>query len=93
MLVQYQSEEEIATALGLEITQLGYDTKLINLSFDATNSTIREFIRNAADQQRAGQPIRPEQQKEVARLYRHLKRDKNRLANIEQRKAVVRAHF
>lgn len=93
LLVQYQSEAEIATALELEITQFGYDTKLINLSFDATNSTITEFIRNAADQQRAGQPIRPEQQKEIAKLYRHLSRDRNRLANIEQRKTLVRARF
>lgn len=93
LLVQYQSEAEITTALELEITHFGYDTKLINLSFDATNSTITEFIRNAADQQRAGQPIRPEQQKEITRLYRHLNRDKNRLANIEQRKTLVRARF
>ncbi len=93
LLVKYRSEEDIATTLEQEIIQFGYDEKLINLSFDTTNAAIREFIRKAADQQRAGGPIRREQQKEIHTLYSHIDRDKKRLANLEERKAHTRARL
>ena len=93
LLVKYRSEEDIATALEQEIVQFGYDAKLINLSFDTTNAAIREFIKKAADQQRAGGPIRREQQKEIKRLYNHLIRDEKRLANLEERKARTRVRL
>ena len=54
LVIRYSSEEEILQAQELEISQLGYDTKVINQSYEATTAAIRSQISQAADQQRAG---------------------------------------
>jgi hypothetical protein len=75
LVIQYSSEEAIMEALELEIAQLGYDAKIIHQSFDSTTTAIRDQVRLAADQQRAGKQIVEDQQKQINKLYRRLDRD------------------
>jgi hypothetical protein len=93
LVIQYLSEEAIHEALALEIAQLGYDSRLIDQSYESTSTAIRDQIRQAADQQRAGQKISKDQQKGIAKLYaRHSMDAKRRLA-VQKREDRIRTRF
>ena len=93
LVVQYRSEEEILQALELEIAQLGYDTRIINQSYESTNAAFREQIRQAADQQRANQPIGPDQQKSIDKLYTRRASDEKKQAVMARREERIRNRY
>jgi hypothetical protein len=93
LVIQYESEEDIINALEFEIAQLGYDSRLIDQSYESTGTSIRNQIRQAADQQRAGQEISADQQKEIASLYTRRARDGRRRSAIQHREEDIRARF
>ena len=93
LVIQYRSEEEIENARDLQIDQLGYDSKIINQSYDSTNNAIRDQIRQAADQQRANQQISEDQQKGIDKLYARLARDEQKRARMENREKRIRDRF
>jgi len=93
LVIQYRSEEEINNARDLQIDQLGYDSKIINQSYDSTNNAVRDQIRQAADQQRANQQISEDQQKGIDKLYARLARDEKKRARMEQREKRIRDRF
>ncbi len=93
LLVKYRSEEAINDALEKGITQLGYESSLINQSIESTNTAIRDQIRQAADQQRANLPISIDQQKGINRLYKRRAWDKKRQTAINNRRNQIRASF
>lgn len=93
LVIQYGSEQDIINALELEISQLGYDSRLIEQSHESTGTSIRNQIRQAADQQRAGQKISADQQKKIASLYKRWARDEKRLSAMQHREEDIRARF
>jgi len=93
LVIRYSSEAEILKAQELELAQLGYDKKVINQSYKSTNIAIRTQIAEAANQQRAGQAITPEKQKEIDQLYlRQIKDDKKRTA-MSNRESRIRERY
>ena len=93
LLIRYSSVEEIAQALEVEIAQLGYDKKVVNQSYKSTTSAIRDQISLAADRQRSGLPISPEQQKEIDQLYARQTRDSKKLSVMSNRVNRIRTRF
>jgi predicted exporter len=93
LVIRYASEEDILKARELEVAQLGYDTKVINQSYESTAAAIRSEIRQAADQQRAGQQISPETQKKINQLYARRNQDENRRDVLAKREARIRARY
>ena len=93
LVIQYRSEEDISTALELQIAQLGYDARIINQSYDSTTKAIRDQIRQAADQQRANLPISEEQQKGIAQLYARRAHDEQKKAAMKRRENRIRERF
>lgn len=93
LLLQYRSEEEILNALQLEIDQLGYDSTLVLQSQESTRQSIKNQISQAANQQRAGQQVSEEQQKEIDKLYARLARDEKKQLKIKQRETRIRTRF
>ncbi|MCP4046734.1 MAG: DUF4124 domain-containing protein [Gammaproteobacteria bacterium] len=93
LVIQYESEEDIINALELELAQLGYDSRLINQAYESISTSLRNQIRQAADQQRAGQEISADQQKEIASLYKRQARDERRQSEIQHREEDIRARF
>ena len=93
LVFRYSSEQEIITALELEIAQLGYDKKVINKSYESTTIAIRNEIGQAADRQRAGQQITAEQQKEIDHLYARLAQDEKKRAAMNKRENRIRTRF
>lgn len=93
LVIQYQSEADIDKALQLEIKQLSYDARINQQSFDSASKAIRQLISRAADQQRAGIKIRPEQEKDLRKLHARLASDRRKLANIQAREDKIRARF
>ena len=93
LVLQYDSEEDITRALEMEVSQLGYDSRLIDQSFESTAKAIRDQIRVAADQQRANMPVNEEQKKEIAALYLRRKQDEKRLKAIAERERNIRERF
>jgi len=93
LVIRYSSEEEIQKALALEIAQLGYDSKVINQSYESTTASIRNQISQAANQQRAGQQISPERQKEIDQLYARQAQDLQKQLRMTQREERIRARF
>ena len=93
LVIQYDSEEDINKALELEISQLSYDNRLINQSYESTSTAIRNQIRQAADQQRANQQITADQQKEIDKLYARRTRDDQKRSAMIKRENRIRARF
>lgn len=93
LVIQYRSEEEIHNALELQISQLGYDSMIINQSYSSTNNAIRDQIRQAADQQRSNQQISEEQNKGIEKLYARRARDERKRAKMDQRENRIRTRF
>jgi len=93
LVIQYSSEDDIAKALELEIAQLGYDSRLIEQSYEAANNAIRDQIRQAADQQRANQPISADQQKGIEKLYARRARDEAKQKVMKSREDRIRARY
>jgi len=93
LVIQYRSEEEIGKALELEIAQLGYDSRIINQSYESTSTAIRNQVRQAANQQRANLEISADQQKGIKKLYSRLARDQRKRDRMTSRENQIRAHF
>ena len=93
LVIQYRSEEEILAALELQLAQLGYDSRLIQQSYDSANTAIRDQVKQAADQQRANLPISAEQQKGIDGLYARRSRDEQKLATLTRRENRIRERF
>jgi len=93
LVVQYRSEEDIANALELQLAQLGYDTRLIKQSYASANSSIRDQITQAADQQRANLPISEKHQKGIDTLYARRNRDQRKLESLAKRENTIRQRF
>lgn len=93
LVIQYRSEEEIIEALELEIAQLGYDTRVINQSYESANLAIKEQIRQAADQQRANMPISEDQQEGIDKLYARRASDERKRATMQDREDKIRARY
>ncbi len=93
LVIRYASEEEILTAMELELAQLGYDTKVINQSYESTTTAIRAEIRQAADQQRAGQQVSQKTQQDIIQLYARQAQDEKRRSVLANREARIRARF
>ena len=93
LVIQYRSEEEILEALELEIAQLGYDSRLVNQSYESTSMALRQQIREAANQQRANQPIGPEQQQGIDKLYARMASDDKKRLAIKRREDRIRERY
>jgi hypothetical protein len=93
LVIRYSSEEDILKAQELELAQLGYDTKVINQSYESTTTAIRSQISQAADQQRAGQQISPETQQKIDQLYARQAKDLKRQAVMTNRADQIRARY
>jgi hypothetical protein len=93
LVIRYSSEEDILNAQELEIAQLGYDTKVINQSYESTAAAIRGEIAQAADQQRAGQQVSPEAQNKIDQLYVRLAQDEKKKETMARREARIRARY
>jgi len=93
LVIRYASEQEITDALELEVAQLGYDTKVINTSYESNAAAIRNEIGQAADRQRAGQQLTEEKQKEIDVLYARLARDERKRTAISTRESRIRTRF
>jgi len=93
LVIQFQSEEDINKALELELTQLGYDSKLIKQSQLSTSTAIRDQIRLAADQQRSNRKISKDQKKGIDKLYARLAQDKRNIVAMAKREDRIRARF
>ncbi len=93
LVIQYQSEEDINKALELELTQLGYDSKLIKQSQLSTSTAIRDQIRLAADQQRSNRKISKDQKKGIDKLYARLAQDERNMVAMAKREDRIRARF
>ena len=93
LVIQYRSEEDITTALELQLAQLTYDAKIINQSYDSTNTAIRDQIRQAADMQRANRVISAEQQAGIDKLYARRAKDEQRRSAMDRRENRIRGRF
>jgi len=93
LIVQYRTEADIEKALNYELTQLGYDSLFINRSIEDAKASIRNNIRQAADQQRAGIQVGKDKDKQIRQLYARLSSDEKKLSSLEQQEARIRARF
>ena len=93
LVIRYSSEEDILKAQELEISQLGYDKKVINQSYESATTAIRSQISQAADQQRAGQQISPEAQTTIDQLYARQAKDEKRRAVMANRETQIRLRY
>lgn len=93
LLLRYDSEQEILDAMQVEINQLAYDRRLLSTSGDSLAKAYRDNVREAAERQRAGQPVEAALVQELQGLKRKLQSNAQSLAAIEERETSIRAMF
>jgi len=93
LVIQYDSEADIQKALDLAIAQLGFESKMILKSSESASTAIRDQVRLAADQQRAGRQIGKEQQIKIDRLYQRLALDERKISALDEKVARIRTRF
>jgi hypothetical protein len=93
LVIQYRSEDEIKQALEFELAQLGYDKTIIEQSYNSTTTAIRDQIHQAADRQRANQPVPAEQQQAIDRLYARLASENEKQLAMTRREDQIRQRF
>lgn len=93
LVIRYSSEEDILKAQEVELAQLGYDTKVINQSYQRTTAAIRGEISQAADKQRAGQQIGAETQNKIEQLYVRRAQDQQKRDVMTKRETRIRARY
>ena len=93
LVLQYRSEADIHSALKLELAQVDYDSRLIKKSIESAKTAIRKNIKQAADQQRSGQSVNTEQQKEIDKLYLRIANEEKRLSAMQGREDKIRVRF
>jgi len=93
LVIRYSSEEEILKALEMEVAQLSYDTNVINKDYADTTIAIRDQISQAANQQRAGQQVSAEQQKEIDQLYARHVQDEKKRSVMSSRESRIRDRY
>jgi len=93
LVIRYSSEDDIQKQLELELAQVGYDRKVLNQSLESTTTAIRSQVAQAADKQRADQPITAEQQAEIDQLYTRQDQDRKQLAANKVREEKIRTRY
>ena len=93
LLLRYHSEDDIREAMEVEVSQLGYDARLINQSLASVTTAIAAQVRNASNRQRAGMPADENLEKEINSLRNRLRRNEAELSGLEAREAKIRADF
>ena len=93
LVLKYQSEEELLDAMGVEINQLGYDRRLLDQSRESLMQSLAGQVREAADRQRAGMEVPPEQVAEIRDTRRRLEQNRNRLVALNDRETRIREMF
>jgi hypothetical protein len=93
LMLRYESEQEIADAMNVEIKQLNYDRRLLEGSRASMNQAYRGQIRVAAERQRAGLPVEAATTHEIEKLRKSLATNSNSLAGLQQREDSIREDF
>ncbi|MEJ8566972.1 DUF4124 domain-containing protein [Elongatibacter sediminis] len=93
LLLRYDSEQEILDAMQVEINQLAYDRRLLTGSRNSLQDAYRGNVREAADRQRAGVDVKPEEIQQLESLKRRLASNAESLAGLEKRESSIKTMF
>jgi len=93
LMLRYDSEQEITEAMSVEIKQLEYDRRLLTTTRVSMQEAYRGQIKQAANRQRAGQPVDGEISLEIDQLQARLTENGRSLGYLETRELSIRAEF
>ena len=93
LMLRYDSEQEITTAMDVEIKQLDYDRRLLTTTRESMQEAYRGHIRQAANRQRAGQQVDEKTVLEINGLQTSLAQNSRSLDYMEIREVDIRAEF
>jgi hypothetical protein len=93
LMLRYDSEQEITDAMNVEIKQLNYDRRLIEGSLASVEKSWRGQVQEAANRQRAGQPVDDAIRREISRLRSGMEKNRRELATLDAREQNIRDDF
>jgi hypothetical protein len=93
LLLRYDSEQEIADSMEVEIKQLEYDRRLLQKSRDSMYEAYRGQIKQAANRQRSGSEVEPEAIKSIMGLQARLEINQGSLDSLNAREDGIRETF
>jgi hypothetical protein len=93
LMLRYDSEQEITDAMNVEIKQLEYDRRLLQTTRASMIDSFQGEIREAANQQRAGQQVSEKVSKDLNQLQSRLAENLQSLNALEQRELSIHAEF
>jgi hypothetical protein len=93
LLLRYDSEQEIADSMEVEIKQLEYDRRLLQKSRDSMYEAYRGLIKQAANRQRSGSEVEPEAIKSIMDLQVRLESNQVSLDSLKARESGIRETF
>jgi len=93
LMLRYDSEQEIADAMNVEIKQLAYDRRLLETTRNSMRDSYRGQIREAANRQRAGQQVDKDVVLAIEQLQARLVTNGLSMENLEIRELAIRTEF
>ena len=93
LLLRYDSEQEIADSMEVEIKQLEYDRRLLQKSRDSMYEAYRGQIKQAANRQRSGSEVEPEAIKSIMGLQARLEINQGSLDSLKAREDGIKETF
>ncbi|MDX1459749.1 MAG: DUF4124 domain-containing protein [Xanthomonadales bacterium] len=93
LMLRYHSEDDIRDAMNVEISQLGYDARLINQSMSSALNTLSAQVSKAANRERAGMPPDEQLELEIRQLRNRLRGNEAELQTLRERELAIREQF
>ncbi len=93
LLLRYASIEEIESQLEYELGTIEHDANMLVTSKNSLLRSYRGQVREAADLQRSGKPVRPEATRAIANLKSRLEKNQVEVEGLGAREEATRAEF
>jgi predicted RNase H-like nuclease (RuvC/YqgF family) len=93
LLLKYRSEADIVEQMEIELDHLKYDFRLLESTGESLTKSLDQLITAAANRQRAGLEIEPEQRGQIDGVRQRMARNEAELDKLRQRSQAIRERF
>lgn len=93
LLLKYRSADDIRAEMQVELDHLQYDFRLLESTTQSLSNSLKQLITAAANRQRAGLEVEPEQLDRIDGVRRRMDRTDEELQKLQVRSDAIRARF
>ncbi|MEJ2535242.1 MAG: hypothetical protein P8008_07205, partial [Gammaproteobacteria bacterium] len=93
LLLKYRSEADIVEQMEIELDYLKYDFRLLESTGESLTKSLDQLITAAANRQRAGLEVEPEQLGQIDGVRQRMARNEAELEKLRRRSQDIRERF